>query len=92
MEGMRTVNHPKELHWRNEPIPPVESVPDCTWILCWVGKDGRLGNVLKIHPWGNELNPRRWCESGGMPLGAWTQDGWKVEWWAYLRHPERIAD
>lgn len=88
---MRTVNHPKELDWKKGPLPPVESVPDDTWALVWIGKEGRLGWVMTVHPWYDALNPRRWCESGGMPIGAYTFEGYKIEWYAWMKAPENLA-
>ena len=85
---MRTVNHPKELLWKREPLPPVEKVPDGFFALAWIGKDGRPGMVETVMPWGDRLNPRRWCSSSRMPIGAYLTDGYRIEWWAWLKAPE----
>lgn len=91
MTDMRIVNHPKELDWKKGPLPPVESVPDGVFALAWIGKAGKLQMILNVHPWYNDLNPRRWCSTSGMPVGAYLSAGDAVEWYTWTKAPESFV-
>ena len=31
--------------------------------------NGKLRRIASVHPWENELNPLRWCDSSCFPIG-----------------------
>src|SRR5579863_10394796 len=68
---------PTDVEWNKGPLPPVESVPfDCVlvvWLHDYIG--------LMI-PWGDNMNPLRWCDSSYFPRwGITMPEGW----WAWVK-------
>lgn len=49
----------------------------------WKDVIGKFRRVIEVHPYENELNPLRWCDSGCFPVGleekvvyyAWINKG-----------------
>jgi len=42
--------------------------------------NGKLRRIEMCHPWMDNLNPLRWCDSSGMPVGYHEKAGF----WAWL--------
>jgi len=67
---------PREWDWQFGPIPPVEDVAyDCVIMLT-----NKVYAGL-VTPWGNNMNPLRWCDSSRHP--HWGTDR-PEGWWCYL--------
>lgn len=85
---------PQDLQWIEGDLPDVLSVPKDTWYLAWIVdiQSRKVVNVEAVHPWGNELNPIRWCSSS-MPIDGWmyTYEGkemvkkYEVAYWAEIK-------
>jgi hypothetical protein len=89
----RLATDPRTLHWVFGSLPDVETVPFDRRILIWSKEF--VGLVL---PWGDNLNPLRWCDDSGFPRwgtgrpsGFWTviREGTKkrpqeIKTWAEL--------
>lgn len=43
--------------------------------------NGTLRRIILVHPWENELNPLRWCDSNCYPIGFHE----KVAWYAWIK-------
>ena len=69
--------NPANVSWRSDPIPPVETVPYDRALIVWSPE--YLGYVM---PWGNEMNPLRWCDHSRMP--SWG-DKSPSGWWTIAR-------
>lgn len=59
----------------------------CTSPLKWEDVHEKLRRIELIHPWENDLNPLRWCDSSCHPIGFQE----KVKYWAWVRHPLLIG-
>jgi hypothetical protein len=66
------IKHPKDLVWHDGPLPDITTVSKNSWFLVWVImiESQELAFVEMVHPYENELNPLRWCDSSGFPLGG----------------------
>lgn len=53
---------PSTVEWHHGPLPPVESVPYDHLVVLW--SPDYIGFV---RPWGNNMNPLRWCDNGQFP-------------------------
>jgi len=49
----------------------------------WEDVHNHLRRIEMVHPWKDDLNPLKWCDSGCHPIG-WQE---KVIHWAWIRHP-----
>lgn len=49
----------------------------------WEEVHGKLRRIECVHPWENDLNPLRWCDSSCHPIGYQE----KVKYWAWIQHP-----
>lgn len=85
--AMKTISHPNNLEWLSEPLPNVQEIPKECWILVWIVKDDKLSTIKLIHPWEDELNPLRWCDGNGYPLGGLCYPDLKVKHWAWVISP-----
>jgi len=49
----------------------------------WEDVHNHLRRIEMVHPWKDDLNPLRWCDSSCHPIGCQE----RVIHWAWLRHP-----
>ena len=77
---------PQDLEWIEGDLPDVATVPKNSWYLVWiVGVESKeLWTILTVHPWENELNPLRWCDSSSFPLGGTLLAEAEVAYWAKI--------
>lgn len=55
--------------------------------ISWEDIHGKLRRISVIHPWSDQLNPLRWCDSSGHPIGYQE----KAKYWAWVVHPLLIG-
>lgn len=53
----------------------------------WEEVQGKTRRIEMLFPHENDLNPLRWCDSGGHPVGYQE----KVKYWAWISHPFLIG-
>lgn len=79
------ITHPDEVDWIEGDLPDVASVHYKCVVLCWMVTDeGKLGNIMMAVPHKDKLNPLKWCDTSGFPLGNFG----KVKYWAWVHNPD----
>lgn len=68
-------NGPAGMKWEYGELPPVEDVPWGSFVILF-GDDGQVGLAC---PHGNNMNPLKWCDGSGFPLGI------RKGWWCWYK-------
>lgn len=74
------MSSPKEVQWHFGKVPAVEDEPEAKVIL--LSKD----YAGYASPWGNKLNPVKWCDSSCHPRWGFERPtGWWLYWDEYQK-------